>query len=249
MLALSTIALPIVHAQKSQPPKQSMTTAFRRSNTASVLDRVGKVEKKTQGTDSYSLLSLGDVLPPQTTLRTGDDSAALLLLADGHYLRIGEKTVVVLNELGRGKGFSFKLLSGQVWGIVRNAPEKFEIRTPSSIISTTNALFGVGYDLETDQSMVSTGEGIVKVSLASGGWRGTVKDGQFVRYLRNPQPNIRLRAPEILAQDAGQQTMWKLLHSENWTKRALPNNNIAKLKRGQEKQLRQLTFSVSVDNK
>ncbi|MBC8135267.1 MAG: FecR domain-containing protein [Fibrella sp.] len=246
--ALSVVVVPLAHAQKPPPIKQKLKNPLPANNTARVLDLFGKAAKKGPGASDYASLSVSGVLTAQTTLRTGDDSAVLLLLPDGHHLRVGAKTVVVLNELGKGKNFSFKILSGQVWSVVRDSsPAKFEVRTPSSVTSATNALFGVGYDLETNQSMVSTGDGNVTVSLSSWGWRGAVPAGQYVRYLRNPEPNIRLRSPEIIERDAAQKAMWKLLHSENWTKRGLNGNNVAALKRGQEKQLRQLTFSVSVD--
>ncbi|MBC7808647.1 MAG: FecR domain-containing protein [Akkermansiaceae bacterium] len=247
LLAMPVTVLPVAQAQKSPPNRPRVLTPLPATDTARVVDLFGKTAKKAPGASDYTPLAASPVLTPQTMLRTGEDSAMLLLLPEGHYLRLGEKTVVVLNQLGKGKSFSVKVLSGQVWAGVRNRTTKFEVRTPSCVTTAKSALFGVGYDLETNQSMVSTGDGSVTVSLSSGGWRGTVPAGQYVRYLRNPEPNIRLRAPEVLAQDEAQKAMWQVLRSENWTKHSPPGDNGVKLKRGQEKQLRQLTFSVSVD--
>lgn len=238
---------PTAQARQVTPTKGKKTQAPA-TNTARIVDVYGRSDKKPPGAGDYSPLSPSDVLPAQTMIRTGEESAVLLLLPGGYSLRLGEKTVVRWEDLGKGKKPSVKLLSGQVWAVARGGATPPEIRTPSAIARATSALFGVGYELESDQSLVSVGDGIANVSLASGGWSAPVKARQFVRYLRNPQPNIRLRSPEILTQDAAQKRMWQTIRAEGWTNRQVPGDTIAKLKRGQEKQLRQLTFSVSVDN-
>jgi hypothetical protein len=85
----------------------------------------------------------------------------------------------VLSELGNGKAFSVKVLSGQVWSAVRGSPTKFEVRTPSSITRAERTPCSASVMTETNQSMVSTGDGNVTVSLSSGGWRGTVSAGSM----------------------------------------------------------------------
>ncbi len=190
------------------------------NNATRVVDRFGKADKKAARTHGDSALAAGDILTPGTTVNTGSDAGVLLQLSGGAYLRIGANTVVVLTDLGNENGLSFKLLNGQVWGITGGqqlSPVPFTVTTPSSVTRVSQGLFGVGYELETDQSVVSVGDGSARVALASGGWEGTAKAGQFVRYLRRPQPNIRLRSPEIVAQDANQKTLWQQLRAESWT--------------------------------
>lgn len=218
-LAMAFSVLPSAQAQIHSLRKPPAAKPAIPKNTAFVMDIFGKVEMKVSGRAPYLPLSQNDMLSPQTTIRTGENSAVLFALSGGHYLRIGAKSVVLLAQLGKENSYSFKLLSGQVWSSVskKKQPVKYEVTTPSTTVSGTGTLFGVGYDLESDRSTVSTEEGSVNVSLASGGWNGIVKAGQYIPYLRRPQPNIRLRAPEILSQNTEQEAMWKLLHQEGWT--------------------------------
>jgi hypothetical protein len=247
LLAPLLLGLTVAQAQQ-KTPAQKGKAPLPATVMVRVVDVFGRAGQKQSGRDEYSPLSLSGTLSPETMIRTGEGSAVLLLLPGGHYLRVGERTVIRLDEPGKGGKHAFRLLSGQAWAMARGGTTALEVRTPSAIARATNGLFGVGYELEADQSLVSVGDGSATVSLASGGWSGPAKAGQYVRYLRNPQPNIRLRSPEVLAQDAGQRAMWQTLRAEDWTKRQVPGDTIAKLKRGQEKQLRQLTFSVSVEN-
>lgn len=250
MLALSSLLiLPAVQAQKRMPTKQRSEASPPATGTARILDSFGTAGIKARGASGFTPLKVGGVITPQSMLRTGQNAALLLLLPNGHRVRVGENSIFVLSEPGKENTPSMGLLSGQMWVSVRAGAGKVVLRTPSAVVFAANALFGVGYDLESSQSMVSTGDGSVEVSLpSSAGWREKVDKGQYIRHLRNPEPNIRLRSPELLPQPAAQKTMWNLLRAENWTDRARPGDNSPRLKRGQEKALRQLTFSVTVEN-
>ena len=109
---------------------------------------------------------MGDVVPEATTVRTGDSAAALLLLPDGHRVRLGEKTTVALDKLGQDRNFSLKVISGQLWSLVRKAsqPRSFQVETPSAVAGVTGTLFCVALDDESGETVIDTDEGSVEVN-------------------------------------------------------------------------------------
>ena len=220
---LTIAALPRIAAAQTPPPKPARSAFAGR-----IADTFGDTGRKT-GREPFAPLRTGDVLPRQSTIRTGDNAAVLIAYPGETYLRLGANSVLVLD--GRGTA---KLLSGQLWASTSKTgmPAGWHIATPSAVTDTSEAKnnYGIGYDLETDQTVVSVGKGAVSVALKGGGWRGTATAGQFVQYLRSPQPNIRLRRPEIAAQPASHKAMWKRLQAERWT----DQRPTAKLTRGIE---------------
>src|SRR5689334_11788257 len=107
------------------------------SERAKVEDAFGTAQKQIGGDKAaWKNISVGDLLAPQTTVKTGENSAVLLQLPDQHVLRVGAGTTVVLKELGKDKSFSFNVLSGRVWSYVRHAsnPAKYEVETPSAVV-------------------------------------------------------------------------------------------------------------------
>ena len=132
---------------------------------ARVADAFGKVEKKLPGGSAYQPLSVGDRLPVAATLRTGEKGAILIELPDRHVVRIGAQTTVVLSQLGQDKAFALKVLAGQIWTLVKKAnhPAKFTVETSSGVAGVTGTFFGVAVDEDTQETVVSTGEGSVRV--------------------------------------------------------------------------------------
>jgi len=247
-LTILFAAIPATQAQTPSRQKPAMPPASALINAARVGDTLGKVEMKVSGRAPYVPFAADDMLSPQTTIRTGEGAAALLILPGGHLLRIGERSVVQLAQLGENNSYSIKVLSGVVWSRVRklaaSKPIQYEVTTPSAICKASDALFSVGYQLESDLSTVAVTEGTASVSLVSGGWNGTIKAGQYIPVLRRPQPNIRLRSPEVTAQDESQKAIWRVLRQENWTRSNLAPNTKPKLSPKSEEQLRKYLNSA-----
>ena len=206
--------------------------------SATIADAFGKVEKKLPGSTSFRVVSVGDKLPVATVLRTGSDAALLVQLPDQHVLRIGANTTVELRQLGQDKQFALKVLSGQVWALVKKAnhPAKFTVETSSGVAGVTGTFFGVGVDEESAEMVVSTGEGSVEVQSLDEqgiplGAPVPVRQGQMIRAARRRilQPAVR--------QAREHQQMWRLLAQEGaWAQQS--SHGPLRLGRGKEPQLR-----------
>lgn len=236
VLSLTCGGLSMAHAQKiiSSPAIKAPSTVA----DARVVDVFGTVQSKRSGRTPFLPLSRGAALPPTTMIRTRENSAVLLRLANGTLLRIGDQSMVTLPAATAGKVSPIKLQAGCVWaqGGGTKPASQLVIDTPSASASAEGgSLLAVSYELEPDLSTVSVQKGKAVVSLASGGWSDMAAAGQFVRYLRRPQPNIRLRKPQVEALDDGQQVMWRLLLAESWTK---GSGKSGALQRGNEEKLR-----------
>lgn len=203
---------------------------------ARVVDAFGKIEKKLPGSARYQALSVGDRLPEQTTLRTGESAAVLLELPDKHVVRIGAKTTLLLSQLGNDKEFALKVLAGQVWTLVKKAnhPAKFTVETSSGVAGVTGTFFGVAVDEETKEMIVSTGEGSVGVQSLDDRGQPT---GEAVPVTQGMMARLaRRRAAAAKQQSREHKQMWQLLYREGaWAQQ----NAIGqlRLKRGNEQNL------------
>lgn len=211
---------------------------------ARVVDAFGKIEKKLPGSSRYQALSVGDRLPEQTTLRTSESAAVLLELPDKHVVRIGAKTTVLLSQLGQDKEFALKVLAGQVWTLVKKAnhPAKFTVETSSGVAGVTGTFFGVAVDEETHETIVSTGEGSVRVqSLDDQGQPAgdavPVTQGMMARLARR-------RAATAKRQNQEHRQMWQLLYREGaWAQQKAIGQ--LRLKRGNEQNLQRCLHAKS----
>lgn len=208
------------------------------ARNAKVVDAFGQVEKKAGA--SWKKISVGDVLAEGAVLRTGAGGAALLLLQDGHRVRVGEKTTVTLTKLGEGKNYALNVAAGQVWSLVRKAsqPASFRVETPSAVAGVTGTLFGVALDEDTGETVVDTNEGSVEVSAVGpdASDRVPVRAGQFTRV-----PGIKLRKggiPRFGTQphNAACKAAWQQLHSEgSWARQ--DGRGSFRMQRGREDRL------------
>jgi hypothetical protein len=204
-LAVVLLAVVIVPAHAQTP-----------SDRAKAADVHGRVERRATSNpdDRWSPIRVGDLLGPDSAVRTAPDSAVLLLLSDAHVVRIGENTILELKELGQNGSFSFALLKGRMWSLVDKAkkPAKYEVETPSTILGVSGTLFSVGHDEGNDETNVSVDEGEVRLhqgptskSVAAGLQMGVLRDG-----LDESSP--QKHTPATLA-------MWKSIRSrETWAK-------------------------------
>lgn len=191
---------------------------------ARVVDAFGKREKKLPGTTLYRAVSVGDRLPEQTTLRTGPDAAVLLELPDRHMVRIGARSTVVLSQLGQDKQFALKVLAGQIWTLVKKAnhPAKFTVETSSGVAGVTGTLFGVALDEETQETVVSTGEGSVRVQALDAQGQPT---GEAVPVTQGMMTRVARQRPAFFPHQQGQghRQMWQQLYREGaWAQQSAP---------------------------
>ena len=194
---------------------------------AKVVDAFGTAQKQIGDKAAWQNINVGDLLPTQTTIKTGADSAVLLQLPDQHVFRIGAETVVVLKELGKDKAFSFNVLSGHVWSYVRRAskPTRYEVETPSAVVGVSGTVFSVFHDPNTGETSVSTEHGEVKVR--QGNLPALAVREGFYTSLRPGQRS----AAKALVQTEMHRKMWRALRqNEPWTR----GNNTLRLNKSVE---------------
>jgi hypothetical protein len=182
---------------------------------AKVADAHGTVEKRTAPRGNlWQPISVGDLMSPNAFLRTGPDSAVLLVFPDQHAIRIGESAQVQLKELGQGGAYSFELIRGQIWSFVNKAkkPAKYEVETPSTVLGVSGTLFSAEYRPALNQSDVSVSDGQVRlgkgdtVTTVDKGFQSTIHTGQ-------------VGAPPVQKLDKQNEQMWNHMEkSESWTK-------------------------------
>src|ERR1043166_2164359 len=85
------IPAPTARSARQAPNPQSRITP----GTAVVHDVYGPAQRKV-GSGDWKNISVGDVLPDQTTIKTGEEAAVLLRLVGGNSFRIGENSTVQL---------------------------------------------------------------------------------------------------------------------------------------------------------
>ena len=137
----------------------------------------------------------------------------MLLLPDGHRVRVGASTSVKLTNLGTNKQFSLQLLQGQVWSLVKKAsqPASFEVSTPSAVAGVTSTFFCVDADAETQETTVSTDEGSVVVRSVKEEATPPVPvtAGRMLRF------GSHQRMPgQTVAHSREMHQMWNMIHQE-----------------------------------
>lgn len=223
------------------PAAYAQSPTLKTASVCTVVDAYGGLTKRSRG-GGFSPVTIplrnAVRLRGGDTVRTGGDCAALFTLPDDGCLRMGANSTVTIGD--DGVSLSLQLTEGQAW--LLSPKGGMRLSTPSAIVTApANALVGVGYDSTSDSTIVSVNAGTTGVSLASGGWQGVARAGQFVQYLRIPRRNIRLRSPQVAAQPEAQVAMWKRLSTEPWT-RGKPG----KLMRGIEADLQVLVLAQPV---
>ncbi len=194
-----------------------------------VTDAFGTVQKQTGDAKApWQNVSVGDILPAQTSVKTGKNSATLIALQGGHVLRVGSETTVQLREVGRERSFSFEVLSGKIWSLVRSAnkPAKFEVETPSAVAGVEGTLFAVIHDQANEETVVSTHQGTV--NLKQNDKAVKVTPGLTASVTRNQKT-----APAAVPTPQSLQTMWQTIQKENWTRPGAGNASL-RLNRGEE---------------
>ena len=197
--------------------------------TALVKDVYGPATQRKGDKGPEKKLNNGDLLTTLTTIKTGDSAAVLLLLAGNHVFRIGEKTTVVLSELGKDKSYSFKVLAGNIWSFVRkvNKPTKYEVETPSAVAGVSGTVFAVFHDSDSQETTVSTNNGQVDVRQGADSTPVPVTQGKMLRMSKGSRSG-GLPKPED--QPPAHRRMWFMMRNqEGWMPRQGGGTAVLKL--------------------
>jgi hypothetical protein len=179
---------------------------------AKVLDTYGRAQKRVSQTpERWMPIAAGDLLPPDSAVRTFLRSAILLQTADRHTIRVGASTTLELKDVGKNNAYAFQLISGEIWSFVNKAkkPAKFEVDTPTAVLGVRGTVFHMRFNQNTMESAVSVNEGTV--SLSQNGAKQDVESG----YEMNVRPG-QLAQARAAKQSMGTQRMWKAVLKENW---------------------------------
>ncbi len=201
--------------------------------SARVTDAFGTAQKQSASAGgTWQNISVGDLLPAMTSVKTGDNSAVLLLFRGGHVLRIGSNTTVQLREVGGGKSFSFSILSGRIWSVVRtvNKPAKYEVDTPSAVAGVEGTLFSVFYGQDSAHTLVSANQGTV--NLRQGGQSVKVREGFTADVAKGQKsPLAASPSPPYI------ERMWQSLRKETWVRPGAAGGREMRMDRDVEKNL------------
>ena len=141
---------------------------------ATVKSVVGKVEFAAPGTVKFEPLKAGSALPMGSTIRTGSDGIAVIVVAGGAAIRVGYNSNMVLGEMDvdqtnpqapKRKG-RVELKSGVASALVdpsQPEPVDFTIKTPQGAAAARGTFFAVM--VEGDKSFLAVDEGKVGVQL------------------------------------------------------------------------------------
>ncbi len=200
---------------------------------ATVVDAFGTAQKQSGDPKApWQNVSVGELLPPQTMVKTGENSAVLITMPGAHVMRIGSQTTIQLRELGRNKSFSFEVLSGKIWSAVRavNKPTKYEVETPSAVAGVEGTLFAVIHDQASAETVVSTHQGTVNLQ----------QGGRNVKVTQGLTANVKRGQKEALAAHPtppNLQSMWQMIRKEGWASHAGPGAPSVRLNRDDEEHI------------
>jgi hypothetical protein len=186
-----------------------------RIDHATVADVYGDAQRRvSEAPEGWVGVRVGDLLPPNSAVKTAGHAGLLLTLPDKHAIRVGENTTLELKEVGLNRSYYFQLIEGEIWSFVNKAlrPTKYEVETPSTILGVSGTLFGISFNRTAGETDMSVDEGVV--SLRQGTVNRTVSRGFALRVRRD-----QLQQAYPVSQDRSIQQTWRIFHSrETWTR-------------------------------
>lgn len=168
----------------------------------------GDVSYKLAGSSEYQRLAPGVALPQGATIKTGDDSSALLVLGSGSVVAIRANSEVEVTKFEQApfsgpisvdaepsvSNTEIRLINGGVTSKVAKLKKgsSYTVNTPVGAAGVRGTTFNVFYNAETGEFSISTAEGLVVFS--SSGTETPVADGQrFVaRLVIDAEGNVSL---------------------------------------------------------
>jgi hypothetical protein len=114
----------------------------------------GTVEYADPGSSHFAPLAKGQSLPIGTTVRTGDDGVAVLVVTKGSAIQVGNDSILKLNELAFAKSGSdvtertavLSLSQGVVSALIDPSTPKvtdFKIQTPQGAAAARGTFYAV----------------------------------------------------------------------------------------------------------
>jgi hypothetical protein len=132
----------------------SPASVFGAAVNASVFAVSGTAESAAPGSSSYTPLKKGQILPIGTTVRTGDDGTAVLVVTPGSAIQVGNGSILKLTELAFAKSGSsvtqrkatIQLTSGVVSALIDPSTPQvtdFKIQTPQGAAAARGTFYAV----------------------------------------------------------------------------------------------------------
>jgi len=184
-LILGAFVVGLACAQGSPAQQSPATGTAIATANASVADIKGKVQVQLPGKEP-SAPSLGEVLPAETTITTGD-GRILLRLEDGSQILVHSNTHIVLKQPSPNSWQRLQLLLGKIKAEIQKrtgGSPPFQIGTPSAVITVRGTRFYVKVDKH-KATRIEVEEGVVEVESLKGigkpvqikaGFSSTVKE-------------------------------------------------------------------------
>jgi len=133
LLVLPCMALAPTLGDRAQVAAQQATVTF----------LYGDVQVR-HGTAGWTPAHLNEVLKPGDAIKTGADARAEVSVGRGGYVRMDEKSHLLITHLQSDGVTSFKALVGGIWVTIERAltgSSKFEVQMPSAVASVKGTVF------------------------------------------------------------------------------------------------------------
>jgi hypothetical protein len=167
-MILGVVVMALMSARGTRAVQTPQTTLAVPAANASVADIKGNVQVQMPGKEP-SPASLGEVLPPETTITTRN-GRILLRLEDGSQILVQSNTNIVLKQPSPTNWERLRLLLGKIRAEIQKrtgeAPP-FQIGTPSAVITVRGTRFSVRVDKH-KATRVDVEEGVVEVENLKG---------------------------------------------------------------------------------
>ncbi len=174
-------------AVTEQTPTPSVTAPIA---SATVADLKGNVQVQLPG-QSVSAPSLGQVLPAETVITTGN-GRVLLRLEDGSEILVYSNTRLTLKQPSPTSWQHLQVLLGKIKAEIQKrvgGAAPFQVGTPSAVITVRGTRFYVEVDKH-QVTRVTVEQGVVEVQSTKGNGKPVeVKGGFSVRVKENSEPD------------------------------------------------------------
>jgi len=185
-------------------------------DAGTVVSVLGSLQVRAPGADTWERVEVGASIPGQAGIRSGERSAARIVLHDGSAIEMAassevgvrnvalvptEQRYLSLLRLDRGK---IHVMVGEQYGV---GGSRFEIETPTAVASARNGHFIISYEEKRESTAVTGLEGDVGVQGTIGliGPGVTVGPRMFTQVQRGrfPAPAAAVDGEDMKARQAG----------------------------------------------